>query len=131
MGRPLRKFFGLCLPIFISAAGCSRSGVAAAALSIESVIAPSPARVGLETVTLNIRDAHGNPAVHSRVALEADMSHPGMSPAFADAEEIAPGSYQGRLQLGMAGDWILLVHIALPDGQKVERQVNLTGVRPN
>jgi hypothetical protein len=31
----------------------------------------------------------------------------------------------------MAGDWVVLLHIALPGGKKLERQIDVKGVRPN
>jgi hypothetical protein len=31
----------------------------------------------------------------------------------------------------MAGDWVILLHIVLPDGQKLEQQFDVSGVRPN
>ena len=62
------------------------------------------------------------------------MSHAGMSPVFADTFEVAPGEYRANMNLSMAGDWIILVHLTLPDGAKLERQfempvLNAEGVR--
>jgi hypothetical protein len=65
------------------------------------------------------------------VGLEADMSHPGMAPVFCEAREVAPGRYQGSLEFGMSGDWVVLIHVTLPDGRTLERDVNVTGVTAN
>jgi len=59
------------------------------------------------------------------------MSHPGMSPLFAEAQETVPGRYQAHLQFQMAGDWVILLHITLPSGKKLERQIDVRGVRPD
>jgi len=59
------------------------------------------------------------------------MSHPGMSPRFAEAKETEPGRYQANLEFQMAGDWVILLHVALPGGTKLERQIEVRGVRPN
>ena len=59
------------------------------------------------------------------------MSHAGMAPVFEEATETEPGRYQAALKFGMAGDWIILLHIRLPGGQTLERQFNVSGVRPN
>ena len=59
------------------------------------------------------------------------MSHAGMSPRFAEAKETDPGRYQAHLEFQMAGDWVILLHVTLPDGKKVERQFNVRSVRPN
>jgi hypothetical protein len=59
------------------------------------------------------------------------MSHAGMSPLFAEAKEEQPGRYQARLNFQMAGDWIILLRVTLPGGRKLERQIEVRGVRPN
>ena len=59
------------------------------------------------------------------------MSHAGMAPVFGDAPETAPGQYQAHLKFAMAGDWVVLLHVRLPGGQTLERQFNVSGVRPN
>jgi hypothetical protein len=51
-----------------------------------------------------------------------------MAPVFSDVKEIAPGEYQGSVDLTMPGDWVLLVHGKLADGEKLERQVELDEV---
>jgi hypothetical protein len=87
--------------------------------------------VGQTTATFAIADAGGKPVVGAHITAEADMSHPGMSPVFADAKESLPGRYQSTLALGMAGDWVVLLHGSLPGGEKLERQFDLKGVRPD
>jgi hypothetical protein len=52
-----------------------------------------------------------------------------MAPLSSAAKEIETGKYRGTLQLTMAGDWIVLVHITLPDGQKLQRQIEINGVK--
>jgi hypothetical protein len=59
------------------------------------------------------------------------MSHPGMAPVFGSARETEPGRYEGRLQITMPGDWVILAHITFADGHKLERQVDVKGVLPN
>jgi len=63
--------------------------------------------------------------------VEADMSHAGMAPVFAEATETEPGQYRANLRFEMPGDWVVLLHIRLPGGQTLERQFNVSGVRPN
>ena len=55
------------------------------------------------------------------------MSHAGMAPVFDDAREIEPGRYQAHLRFEMAGDWVILLHVTLPGGQKLERQIQCAG----
>ena len=58
------------------------------------------------------------------------MSHAGMVPVFADAAEVEPGRYQANMELSMAGDWVVLIHVTLPGGEKVDRQFEIKGVAP-
>jgi len=51
-----------------------------------------------------------------------------MVPVFADARETEPGRYQSTVELTMAGDWFILVHITLTDGRKLDRQFEIKGV---
>jgi YtkA-like len=80
---------------------------------------------------VKLHDAAGQPVAGARVDLEADMSHPGMAPVFALAREGAPGQYQGSLKLAMPGDWVMLIHVTLPDGRKLDRQLSVPGVTAN
>jgi YtkA-like len=98
---------------------------------VEHTISPDPPQVGPIDIGLKLIDRDGKPASGAHVTVEADMSHPGMGPVFEDATETAPGQYQAHLRFGMAGDWIVLLHVKLPGGQTLERQFNVSGVRPN
>jgi hypothetical protein len=55
-------------------------------------------------------------------AIETDMS------AGIKAEA---GRYKGSLEFQMTGDWVILLHVTLPDGKKLERQIDVRRVRPN
>jgi hypothetical protein len=59
------------------------------------------------------------------------MSHPGMAPVFGEVRQVAPGQYRGSLLFAMPGDWVVLIHVTLPDGRKLERQVSVPGVPAN
>jgi hypothetical protein len=111
--------------------GCSGPPDAKSGVTIEHEISPEPVRAGAVVVTLRLADPAARAVTGAHIALEADMSHAGMSPVFADAKEIAPGRYQAHLTFEMAGDWVILLHVILPDGQKLERQIDVRGVRPN
>jgi hypothetical protein len=110
-------------------AGCRRSAEAAPPVIIQAEITPQPVVVGPATVTVRLKDAQGGPLTNARLTVEGDMSHPGMRPVFAEAKEVSRGRYQAQLQFEMAGDWVLLLHIKLPGGQTIERQVDVKGVR--
>ena len=98
-------------------------------VTLQYEIAPQPPRVGAAFIDLKLTDKNGAPVGGARVDLEGNMSHAGMAPVNGEAKEIGMGKYRGTLQLTMAGDWIVLVHITLPDGQKLQRQIEVSGVR--
>jgi len=111
-------------------AGCRARPAAGASLPIHTEIAPQPVRVGEATVTITgIVDGLKEPLAGVRIQVEGDMAHPGMAPVFADAKEIAPGTYQAQLNLNMPGDWVVLEHIRLADGTRIERQLDVRGVK--
>jgi hypothetical protein len=92
-------------------------------------IAPQPPRVGQATITVSLSDAAGNPVAGANVNLEGNMSHPGMNPVFGAAREIGAGRYQASIEFTMGGDWVMLVRVNLPDGQKLEREFEVKGVK--
>jgi hypothetical protein len=98
---------------------------------VESEVSPQPPRVGPATFKLSLKDQNRQPISGAHIALEADMAHPGMAPVFGEAAAAGPGRYQGTLQLNMSGDWVVLAHITLPDGQKLEREIKLPSVHAN
>jgi YtkA-like len=115
----------------IAATACHRVVDAAPGISAKEEITPQPVRVGPATVSIELADQSQKPVAHAAIMVEADMSHPGMSPVFADAKEIGPGSYRAPIEFNMGGDWVLLLHIKLADGRKIERQMDVKGVRTN
>ena len=120
-----------CAVISLFVSGCKKQIESVPAVTIECEISPRPVHVGPATITLRLKDAKGNPVVGARVALEADMSHAGMSPVFGEAKEVATGQYQGAVGFSMGGDWVVLMHVTLADGQKFDRQYNVPGVEAN
>ena len=131
LSRAWRKRFGFLGVVALFTIGCSRQVQPLPATVIEHEISPQPARVGPAIVSLKLTDATGKSVTGAHIALEADMTHSGMSPAFGEAREIEPGHYQSPLTFQMAGDWVILLHITLADGQKLESQFDERGVGPN
>lgn len=135
-GRRARLFVRRCGLVVISAIlsfgiACQLRKVDLKDIAVDFKFSPQPPHAGETTATFTIADAAGRPIAGARLNAEADMTHPGMSPVFADVKEIEPGRYQSTMALGMAGDWVILLHGSLPSGEKLERQFDLKGVRPN
>jgi hypothetical protein len=118
----------VCLTPFLS--GCRKADEPRPDVVVEHEITPQPPTVGPATVTVTLSDAGGTPRNGAHLRLEATMSHAGMRPLFSDAREVGPGRYEAPIEFTMAGDWILLITISLPDGGKLQRQVDVKGVRP-
>jgi hypothetical protein len=112
-------------------AACNQRAESPVALTVEHEITPQPVRVGSAVLKLKLSDAGLQPVTGASIAVEGNMSHPGRSPVFAAAKETEPGRYQANLELTMAGDWTILTRITLAGGEKLERQLDLKGVRPN
>jgi hypothetical protein len=92
-------------------------------------VTPQPPRVGAMTIDLQLVDAKGQVMSGAHVETEGNMSHAGMSPVSGVAREIENGKYRVTLPLTMAGDWIILVNATLANGEHVQHQIELNGVR--
>jgi hypothetical protein len=121
-------------PAFV-AIGCRKpanaSGDVSGDISIEESITPQPVRAGTGTISFQLKNAAHQLLSGARVQVEGDMNHPGMAPVFSDAVEVSPGGYKAPLDFTMGGDWVVLFHITLSDGRKVERQIDVKGVESN
>jgi hypothetical protein len=111
--------------------GCHRPPRTSSGVVVEFQIEPRPLRVGPVVIYLTLTDAGNHPVTGAQIGVEADMSHAGMSPVFAQANEVQPARYESHLSFAMAGDWVILLHGTLPDGEKLERQFDVRDVRPN
>ena len=98
--------------------GCSRPA-GSSRIAIEHEVSPEPARIGPVELTFRLVDPAAKAMSGAHIAVEADMSHPGMAPVFGEASEIEPGRYQAHLTFPMAGDWVILLHIVSARRAKV------------
>lgn len=126
--RPLPALAGL---LVLVASGCPGSGPGDAAgdVKVELAFAPHPPKVGPAEAAVTLADPGGQPVRGAAVKLEGNMNHAGMEPVFADAKEGEPGRYKADLVFTMGGDWFVLVTATLPDGRKLNRKVDVPGVK--
>jgi hypothetical protein len=110
-------------------AACARSAEPAPRLTIDWTPAPA---VGRESVAeIRLTDAADDPLAGAQLRLDAFMPHPGMVPVTGLAvEEQGSGRYRARVTFTMAGDWIVRVQGARPDGRAIDLQQDVRGVRP-
>jgi hypothetical protein len=107
--------------------GCTRrsahqSGDEPNELSLK--MAPDPARIGSAQVQISLEGAQGQAITGARLVLRGDMTHAGMQPVLAEAEEVEPGVYMATMEWPMAGDWVLTVDGILADGTSFSRQLD-------
>ena len=93
-------------------------------------ISPQPPRVGPVTLTLQITDLSGAAVTGAQITVEGNMSHAGMAPIFAQAKEIEPGRYRSIMELSMAGDWNVTVHVTWSRNGKIDHTFEIRGVEP-
>lgn len=128
-GGLTRLLAALCLGAAL--AGCRAAAEAQTGVFVAHEIAPRPPAVGPATVIFKVTDEAGRALTGAKTKVEGNMSHAGMAPVFAEAGEVAPGRYEAHLEFTMSGDWLLLVELTLPDGRRLQRQVEVKGVRPD
>jgi hypothetical protein len=126
-----RTLLGFAWAATAAAGGCYRAAATARDITVQETIAPRPVRVGTVTLSIHLADVSAKPVTYAKISVEADMSHPGMSPVFGTATETSPGLYTAHLNFNMGGDWVVLSHIVLADGRKMEYQIDVSGVEPN
>ena len=109
-------------------AGCDRGGKDLPDVAVDLAIEPQPPQLGPALIAVSLFDAEGQPITGAQVELEGNMNHAGMVPVFSQADEVAPGRYEGDLEFTMGGDWFILVRADLPDGRSMERKVDVPAV---
>lgn len=108
--------------------GCQSPEESNSDIKLEWEITPDPPSVGEATLNITLRDTIGQLLTGADVNVQGNMSHPGMQPVLAEAEEIEPGVYSASIEFTMGGDWFFIIESTLPDERIVERQINITGV---
>ena len=108
--------------------GCSRKSHQTGEVALTCTFEAHP-RIGPTAITCKLTGAAQAPITGARVSLEADMSHAGMSPAFGEAKETSPGTYDGTLDLNMRGDWVVTAHVVLPDGETLNQEIKIQNLQ--
>jgi hypothetical protein len=119
---------GLLLLLALALAAC-RSSDDDADISVELAVTPDPPLMGEATIVITLSDKDGQPVTGAEMELEGTMTHAGMVPVFAQAAEKEPGRYEAELEFTMGGDWVIIVRADLADGTKLEKEIDLPGVK--
>ena len=116
---------GLAL-VGVIVVGCGRAQNAAPETSdgftVTFATEPVAPAVGDGTLIVTLTDAGGRLVDGAQLAVEANMSHAGMTPVNAVATGSQAGIYRVPLAWTMSGDWFVDVKFTLPDGQAVTRR---------
>lgn len=127
--RLLTGVLMILLTVSFSFSACQSSEETQPNIQLDWEIEPNPPAVGMAVINITLRDSTEQLIEGADVELEGNMSHPGMQPVFATAEEVEPGIYSAEVEFTMGGDWFFLIESTLPDDRVVERQININGVR--
>lgn len=119
----------MLLTLSFTIIGCQSPEETQSNIQLDWEIQPDPPTVGMATINVTLKDSTNQLISGANVELEGNMSHPGMQPVFATAEEIEPGTYSADVEFTMGGDWFILIESTLPDDRVFERQININGVR--
>ena len=126
-----RRLAGVVCAADLPRTSCFQPVAPSAFDAIEHEISLNPMRLGSATIILKSSDASGKPVTGANRAIETDMSDAGMRPGVAQARQAEAGRYKASLEFQMTGAWVILLHVTLPDGKKLERQIDVRRVRPN
>lgn len=91
------------------------SRFAAGNLEIAIRTDPGIPKVGDNALIIDLRDRDGNPVIGAEVDAYAEMAAMGAMPAMrapAGLQEVAPGRFEGEVNLSMRGEWPLTVRIS-------------------
>lgn len=119
-----------CLAICTCIGGCSRADSDAITVGADCRVTPRPFTVGPAHLDCLLYDSDDAPLTGASVRMEANMTHPGMSPVQTRLRELAPGRYEAGFELSMAGDWYLVLAGRTEEGASFEHQIDLRGVQP-
>lgn len=126
---------GLSIILALSLAACRQSQQTPPqdenAITIDLQVSPEPPITGDATLVITLTDKDGQPVRNAMLEVRGDMTHAGMQPVSAVAEESRPdGIYRVPFQWSMSGDWIVTVNVTLPDGKTAQKTFDLTVANP-
>jgi len=96
----------------------------AGGLDVGITTVPATPRVGDNRLIVELRTPDGEPVSDVAIEAYAEMPAMGAMPAMrapADLEQVAPGRYEGSMNLSMRGEWPLTVAIDHPEGREDQR----------
>jgi hypothetical protein len=109
-------------------AGCGSQPTPKRSMKLTVAFTPAPPKVGPAAVRLTLATLAGEPVKGAKIRLEGNMSHPGMTPVFANLAESTAGTYGGTIDFTMAGDWTIFVTGTRVDGSAINESLQIKGI---
>jgi len=91
---------------------------------------PETARVGENTVRIQVRDQGNKPVTNAQVNFTYTMDMPGMMIEESKASPSSEGRYEGKAKFAMAGPWGLVVTIAAPGQEPLREKFTVRAAKP-
>jgi hypothetical protein len=115
-------FTGGLLAAALIAAACRRTPVPqdTSAVVVSAHVVPPQPTVGPVRLTITLSGATADLLGQAHVGVVGHMTHPGMAPAVGAGTRREPDIYEAAFDLSMAGDWVLVATVRLPDGRRLE-----------
>jgi hypothetical protein len=91
---------------------------------------PETAKVGENTVRIQVREQEGKPVTNAQVSFTYTMDMPGMAIEEVKASHSGEGRYEGKAKFTMAGPWGLMVMVAAPGQEPLREKFTVRAAMP-
>ena len=117
-------FLSISLLFLLVITGCRNSTRTSGQDTVQiGLVSPVfPPVVGPGQIKIEILDSRGEPVDDLRLEVKGDMTHAGMVPELASADQSTNGIYIVPFDWTMAGDWIVTVEAADHNGSAAQRR---------
>jgi Cu(I)/Ag(I) efflux system membrane fusion protein len=95
-------------------------------LKLRVSTAPEPAKLGNNTLRIEVKDTQGQPVTDATIALEYTMDMPGMMIDKAHASHSGGGVYEATMRFTMAGPWGVTISLRRPGQAEVREHVTVS-----
>jgi YtkA-like protein len=121
----LAALVGALLVAAAMGGACTRQPIAeeTSAVRISARLMPPQPTVGPATLSVSLSGATAATLGNAKVGVVAHVTHPGMTPIVATVTQHGPDVYDAAVDFTMAGDWMLIAAVQLPDGRRLESRV--------
>ena len=114
----------LCFAVLLMTAAACRQPLPSAA-DIQLHITVDDRQVGETTLRVTATDTEGNSIENpGALSIRGDMSHAGMTPVFAEADQAVDGVFILPFEWTMGGEWIVEASLTLASGEVYQQTFN-------